>query len=305
LKNPLITVLLPFYNAEKYLEKSIQSVLQQTFKDFELLLINDGSTDCSEKIINQFKDPRIVYVQKFKNEGIVKCLNYGIEIAKGKYIARMDADDICTQERLLDQYTYLENYPNIDVVGSWVKVINTSSIEIDKWKLPSSTCEFNFCIYFKSDPRIAHPAAMYRTDTIKEIGCYDPNLNYSGVEDADLWFRLIKENKQIVNIPKYLLNYRIHDNQISKKKNEFGIKMYQTSYKNLLENITLKKINDKLIKNIINLKNLNILERIEVFIFFNKLLFKLIQSNRLSSKKIVSSYFKIVTITFFNFKTIF
>ena len=121
MKSPQISVVMPAYNAEKYITEAIDSILFQTFKDFEFIIINDASTDSTKDIIESYKDPRIKLVNNEQNKGVAKSLNIGISVACGKYIARMDADDIALPERFQKQFDFMEQHPNIDVCGSWAK----------------------------------------------------------------------------------------------------------------------------------------------------------------------------------------
>ena len=127
IKTPKITVLMPVYNGEKYLKESIESILKQTFRDFEFLIINDTSTDESEKIIRSFKDSRIKLIKNEKNIGLTKSLNKGLDLAKGEYMARMDADDISLPKRLEIQVAFMDKNPKIGVIGAWAKVIGESN----------------------------------------------------------------------------------------------------------------------------------------------------------------------------------
>ncbi|MFT5919102.1 MAG: glycosyltransferase involved in cell wall biosynthesis, partial [Granulosicoccus sp.] len=126
---PLVTVLLPVYNAEKFLEQAIRSVLDQTFTEFEFLIINDGSTDRSEEIIVSFNDSRIRYIKNETNLKLIKTLNKGIEFASGKYIARMDADDISLPTRFEQQVALLEKQPEIGVCGTNCIIFTTKGEE--------------------------------------------------------------------------------------------------------------------------------------------------------------------------------
>src|SRR5258705_3382658 len=122
-----VSVILPAYNCQKFICKAIESVLQQTFTDFELIIINDGSTDNTESIIHAYTDPRIVYSKNSENKGLIYSLNSAISLAKGKYIARMDADDICLPERLALQKTFLDQHEDIAVVASTNEFINDNA----------------------------------------------------------------------------------------------------------------------------------------------------------------------------------
>src|ERR1017187_7276972 len=117
--SPYITVLMPVYNAAPFLREAIDSILNQTFKNFELLIINDGSTDNCEEIILTYKDPRIRYIKNETNIKLISTLNKGIKLSKGKYIVRMDADDISFPDRIEKQVNYMETNPAIALCGTW------------------------------------------------------------------------------------------------------------------------------------------------------------------------------------------
>jgi glycosyltransferase involved in cell wall biosynthesis len=209
-KKPLITVLMPVYNAQDYLHESIASVLSQTMANFEFLIFNDGSTDSSLEIIKSFNDPRIVVFDYKKNSGYVKHLNFGISIAKGKYIARMDADDISVQNRFELQCAFMEANPEIGVCGSNFKFIGSKYVV----RYPKSHGDIS--IYLLYDSAIGHPTAFIRTNVLRESEIlYDEN--YIPAEDYQLWSRLINYTK-FANLNKVLLHYRQHNSQISSSK---------------------------------------------------------------------------------------
>ena len=122
--NPSISVILTVYNAEKYVSKSILSILNQTYTDFELLIINDGSTDSSKDIIGGFQDKRIKYIENSNNQGLIKTLNKGLYFAKGEFIARMDADDLCKECRFEKQIDFFRQDNEVDILGTYQYVIN-------------------------------------------------------------------------------------------------------------------------------------------------------------------------------------
>ena len=168
-ENILVTVLLPVYNSEMFLREAIDSILSQSFKDFEFLIINDGSSDNSLNIINSYHDQRIKLIDNIQNKGLIFSLNKGIDLAKGKYIARMDADDISLPERLETQINYFQKYPNAEVICSpiititesggltknWEADNNIRTVEEIKKNLPKENC-------------IAHPSVMIKTITAKK-----------------------------------------------------------------------------------------------------------------------------------------
>lgn len=176
-----VTIIMPVYNCEKYLHEAIESILNQTFKDFELLIINDGSKDRTNKILQSYQDLRIVVINNERNLGIVKSLNKGLKLAKGEYIARQDADDISLPERLLKQVRYLDERINIGLLGCGVIVIDEYGNETKRWEIKKDNKEIII-------NNIAHGSVMMRADCIKQVGGYREELKH--VEDNDLWYRI-------------------------------------------------------------------------------------------------------------------
>jgi glycosyltransferase involved in cell wall biosynthesis len=205
---PLLSIILPVYNAEDYVQDSIQSVLNQTFIDFELIIINDGSTDQSESKILQFTDSRIRYIKNEVNLKLIATLNLGLELARGTYIARLDADDIALQDRFSIQVNFLERQPDYGLIGSFAYLFGSET----------GTLEYvqeDFAIRYAlltHNPFI-HSTVMFRNSIIKNY-----NLSYDvkqmHVEDYDLWLKILNFTKGKV-IPEYLIRYRVHTEQIS------------------------------------------------------------------------------------------
>lgn len=205
--NPIISVILPVYNGGKYLKESIESILNQTFRNFELIIINDGSTDSTDEIIDYYSriDSRII---KFKNKnmGLVKSLNLGIELSKGEYIARMDADDISLPSRLQLQYDFMIDN-NLDICGSNIYVLN--GIHYSKGCYYQDHNDLKFLLMFESV--FAHPAVIIK----KSIFDHLKYLNYMYIEDYKLWIDISLNNYKMSNVSDFLLIYRVHENQVS------------------------------------------------------------------------------------------
>lgn len=211
---PKVSVVIPVFNAEKYLESSIESILNQTEKDIEVIIINDGSTDTSLEILNalQKKDNRIKIISQ-ENKGVIKSLNEAILNSKGDYIARMDADDISFPHRIEKMLDYMEKH-NLDLCGSSAVTINERGEEIGKITRPETKDEImRFTILH--NPFI-HPSVMFRRSIIEKVGLYK---NFKHAEDYELWTRIVFKYK-VANIQEPLLYYRIHENQITKRKNK-------------------------------------------------------------------------------------
>lgn len=211
---PLISVVMPAHNAQKYISGAIESILNQTFKNFELIIINDSSTDKTLTIVKSFskKDSRIRIVNNDTRLNIARTLNKGISLAKSNIIARMDADDIAFPNRLELQYKLINSSKNIAVVGANIAIMNTVGKQIAIRKYPNSTGELKKCL-FRYSP-FAHPIVMFRKDMFEEVGGYNPK--YSPTEDLDLWFRLGSMYK-FKSISEPLLKYRIYERSSSHK----------------------------------------------------------------------------------------
>jgi glycosyltransferase involved in cell wall biosynthesis len=210
---PTVSVLLPVYNAAGFIAQTIESILAQTFTDFELLLINDGSSDESVQIIEQFTDPRIRLVHNERNLGLIETLNRGAALARGKYIARMDADDVALPQRLEKQVAFLDQHSGIHVVAAFVDFINTDAEVTGSWSTDrAANTEAAIRNLMPQTNCIAHPAVMMRTETLRQF-LYSPAQK--GAEDYDLWLRLLAAGKRIAKIEEVLLHYRIHPASIT------------------------------------------------------------------------------------------
>ncbi|WP_052503412.1 glycosyltransferase family 2 protein [Lacinutrix sp. Hel_I_90] len=226
---PLITVLIPTYNCEQYVHEAVQSILDQTYTNFECMIIDDCSTDNTVGVIKAFNDSRINLIIKSKNSGYTNSLNYGLTISKGKYIARMDGDDICLPHRFEKQIEVLENDDNIVVCGSVFKIID-SEIVIEA---PEHHEEIK--IGLLKDSCIGHPTAMIRKSVLDD-NQINYNTEYEPAEDYDLWVRLSQLGK-LYNIQEALFLYRVHDNQVSITKKEIQRKRASLSRFNMLSQI--------------------------------------------------------------------
>lgn len=209
---PLVSVIMPVYNGEKYLREAVDSILAQTFIDFEFIIIDDGSTDATAKILDSYADPRIIRINNRQNVGISTSSNDGIALAKGEYIARMDADDISLADRFEKQVAFLDHHLQIGVVGSSIKTINKQGQIIGSGSLPTDPELMEWVLLFGSP--MAHPSVMMRTDLVKKIGGY--SKEYPSAHDYDLFGRLSKHTK-LANLSECLLLYRIHAESISNK----------------------------------------------------------------------------------------
>lgn len=205
---PRISVLLPVYNAEKFLPEAIESVLGQSYDDFELIAIDDGSNDNSLEILERYSetDNRIRIISR-ENRGLTPTLNEGIELAIGEYIARMDADDICIPERFAVQLAFLDAHPEICAVGGQVILIDEEGRELTPFSLPHNHADIDKSHLSGPGSEICHPAAMIRTKVLEHLGGY--NEANETAQDFDLWLRMA-EVGQLANVDQIVLYYRQH-----------------------------------------------------------------------------------------------
>ena len=239
---PKVTVLMPVYNGEKYLHEAIDSILNQTFTDFEFLIIDDGSTDNSLKIINSYQDPRVRLFQNFTNQGIAYSLNSGIDIAKGEYIARMDCDDISLPERLEKQINYLEKNLEIGILGTPC-ILFTDTDKYDQlYPVPITDLEIRWTMLLTNP--FAHPSVMIRHSTLSKNNLkYATNINANFVEDYELWIRLLQYTKG-ENLKEPLLQYRSENGITNSHRKEqltnhdlISFNLIQKTFPNLIINL--------------------------------------------------------------------
>lgn len=216
---PKVSVLMPVYNAEQFLAEAIDSIIQQSFQDWELIIIDDGSTDNSAFIISQYKDNRIYYLKNKENIGLIKSLNLGIDLCDGEYIARMDADDIATPNRLTLQAAFMDKHPRHILCGSNALVIDKKNEITGRIKNLTHNNYLQINLLF-SVPFI-HPSMLIRR---KALADDKYNENYLHVEDFELWCRLSQKG-EIANINRFLLNYRWHNTNVSVLNSEIQEKL--------------------------------------------------------------------------------
>lgn len=203
-RNPKISVILPVYNGDRYLKDSIESVLRQSFKDFELIIINDGSTDDSEVIAKSFNDTRIVYLHQ-ENKGLAATLNRGILMAKGEYLARQDQDDLSHQNRLSLQYRYMQGHRNCVLLGTWAQIMETDKL-VDRFHYhPTDEITLRYQLLFNNP--FVHSSVLLRRSALLQVGGYTTDPERQPPEDFELWSRLSRIGS-VANIGEVLLTYR-------------------------------------------------------------------------------------------------
>ena len=198
---PKVTVLMPVYNAQAYLHEAIDSILGQTFTDFEFLIIDDGSTDASAAVVRSYDDPRIRFVQNDQNLRLAATLNKGLDLAHGEYVARMDADDVSLPERLTKQVKFLDTHLETGIVGVWAKAFGEANFSIPQ---PPASETARAKLLF--DSCFVHPAVLIRRSFLDLYSLrYQPLAHF---EDYELWQRAARLFP-IANIPEWLFQYRV------------------------------------------------------------------------------------------------
>jgi glycosyltransferase involved in cell wall biosynthesis len=201
---PLLSVVMPVYNGARYLREAINSILSQSFDQFEFIIINDGSTDSSEDIIRQYSDERICLLSQ-ANCGLAATLNRGIGRSKGEYIARQDQDDISLPERFSRQIAYLNANPHCALVGTMAEILTEGLQTVKRFRLPSENAAIKFALLFNNC--IVHSSAMLRREAVVRVGGYSIDPERQPPEDYELWSRMARIY-EIGNIPEALHIYR-------------------------------------------------------------------------------------------------
>jgi len=211
---PEISIILPVYNGELYLSKSIESILNQTFDNFEFIIINDGSTDNSLKIIKHYAnlDSRIILISR-DNKGLIYTLNEGIEKSKSEYIVRMDQDDVSLKNRLELQYRFVRNNA-LDICGGDYAVIDRNDNVLNTYRLPKK--DFEILLNLASGVPFPHPSVMMRKSFLNSSGLKYGGGGYCQAEDLDLWLKMYNKGAKFGNVNSILLEYRILTNSMSR-----------------------------------------------------------------------------------------
>lgn len=266
---------MPVYNGEQFLKEAIDSILNQTFSNFEFLIINDGSTDQSKKIVESYNDNRICFINNEENKGLIFTLNRGLETAQGKYIARMDQDDISFNDRLKKQYDFLEENLNVALVGGWAEIINENGKKIGTYKTPVNHHEIKFDLLFHNP--FIHGTIFFRKDLVRGVGGYNEKNEHA--EDYGLYSTMIRNHK-ITNLPEFLIKYRIHNNSIG-----------QAPQTKIIQNETARSITFNNISHYINIGWYDFIKYYEILnnrVFTLRNFFKYLKIN----KKIYNSFIK-------------
>lgn len=260
---PVLSIVMPVYNRDKYISISVKSILSQTFSDYELIIINDGSTDKTEDIIKNFNDERIILINNEHNRGIVYSRNKGLSVARGKYIGMFDSDDIAYPQKFEEQIKFLSENPDFGMAGTWVRHIDDNGTVLkNKWKLKAKSKYIPAIMLFRN--YFVQSTVVMRKEAIP-AGGYSKGFDI--VEDSKMWFDVSLKYK-VANIQQYLLYYRVHSGGISNQGNEKHIanskKLFRYIFSYLNINPTENELNlHYLIKNQKKIKTIKELKGIE------------------------------------------
>ena len=239
-QEPLVSVLLPAYNAGNFITEAINSIISQTYKNLEIIIINDGSTDDTEEKINNIKDHRIKLFENEVNLGLIQTLNKGIELCNGKYIARMDADDISFPKRIELQVQKLEENSEYGICGTWFETYNGSKL-LSTSKYNVSNDEIQIHLLYQI--HLCHGTAIFRKEV---LDYFKFDKNYVHAEDFELWSR-IKTKYKMTNIPEILYRVNRHENNVSVLNSKVQTKNTLRIMSNQLEDILHYEVSEDLL----------------------------------------------------------
>lgn len=231
--NPRVSVLMSVYNGEQFLEEAIESIINQTFHDFELIIVDDGSLDSTPQILARYqqRDPRIILHRFNQNQGLSTALNFCIRLARGEYVARMDADDISLPHRLEKQVMFMDKHNEIGLCGAWMQLIGYPDGTV--FRYPEHHETIHIQMLFTNS--FGHPVVMWRAATFNKLGLlYNESIRFG--QDYELWSRALL-NMQVANIGEILMLYRVHQTSISSMHRERQIAIHYVIYKRLLASL--------------------------------------------------------------------
>jgi hypothetical protein len=214
---PAISVIMSVYNGERFVAEAVESILTQTFSDFEFIIVDDGSNDSTQLILSRFTDRRVRLLRNQRNVGLATALNIGLQSAQGKYIARHDADDVSLADRFSLQVAYLESHPEISIVGTTVEIIDERNVGGPCMRVPHSNVDIKWALLFGCP--IIHGTVMGREAAFRGAHGYTEDPSFGCVEDLELWSRM-SERHNFVNLQEQLGRRRSHLGAISHQKRE-------------------------------------------------------------------------------------
>ena len=230
MENPVVSVIMATFNEPvRYIKESIESILNQTFTNFEFIIIDDSTNPETIEAINSYaEDDRIIIIREKSRMGFTRALNEGLKMAKGQFIVRMDGDDISLKNRLEKQLEYLISHKEIDILGGNMLIINESGTVVSQRNYPTNGLSLQFSAIFRSP--VAHPTVMFRRSIVENHLFYDET--FTKAEDTEYWFRLRNKGFTIANLPVNLLRFRISGDLAKKRSYEHFSYNFKARYKN-------------------------------------------------------------------------
>lgn len=227
---PFVSVVMATFNEPSdFIRQSIKSILNQTYSKFELIIIDDSTNSDTISVIDELAlDKRVIIIRNTKRIGFVKALNIGLRTARGKYIARMDGDDISSSQRFEKQVVFLEENMDYSIIGGAMNIIDNNGQIQSHRSYPTSSFKLKLWSTFRSP--VSHPTIMMRREIVDKGYYYDESFKKS--EDLEYWLRIMKNGFRIYNLPDTLLNFRVNKNMGSKRNNEHFIYNFKARYKN-------------------------------------------------------------------------
>jgi len=241
---PKVTVFIPVHNREDYICVAVNSILAQTFRDFELVVVDDGSTDRTAEVLAGYSDPRLRVARNPRNLGIPATRNRGLELARGEYIALLDSDDHAYPERLGRQVGYLDDNPEIMQVGSWCSFMDSNGRMLDKVRRqPLNSEDIHAHLLFHCP--VINRTVMARTETLREAG-YD--TNFQRCQDYDMHCRLVTAGHMLANLPEILVCGREHPGRFTGQTSDLGRERKMAVYRRMLQRIDIEASDDELLR---------------------------------------------------------
>ncbi len=273
MSNPLVSIVMPVFNSEKFVGEAVESLLSQTFKDFELIIVDDGSTDKSAEIISTFQDSRIRILSNLKNRGIVFSRNRGLKDIRGKFYAPFDSDDVARPDKFEKQIDFLNKNPEFAMIGSWANLIDEHGEKLPKkWKLKAKPEHIPPIMLFRN--YFVHSSILVRKEFIENIVYED---GFDVVEDykfcADLAF-----GSRVVNYPDYLLKYRFHSKSAMRKDRQRMRNQDIKIYRYLFDKLEIK-LSESDLNSIFALKGERNTGALDELIDIEKFLIRIIRQN--------------------------
>lgn len=296
---PLISVVMPAYNSERFVSRAIQSILDQSIDNFEFVIVEDGSKDKTLEIIKRFKDERIKVIENKENFGLARSLNIGVRASNGDYIARMDADDIAEPDRLEKQLKFLEANPKVGIVGSSMLEIDTNERPITLLRKPSSHIEIKWSSLFSTP--MYHSTIFARSNILID-NPYDENLSNS--EDYELWSRILfKTDIHLANIDKPLLKYRVYPESFTRTLNlDKRVLSAHNTIKNIDHYISLSQDEEELIIRLKQERRLGIKSLVRIILIYMRSARAFILKEKVGPSKWFPIYKRVLKTTWFALK---